>query len=264
MTKKTTASSSKKSSSAPTAIAALRSRKREVAEAAKKSGPEVVKSSFAPPPPVLPELGPATSAAELDDLLAEIDKEIALDPELTQDLLDILNDEDEEMVEDEDYDEPQGMIWEKWPKKESKIGLFLGAVGYTGPLPDYIDDPNMESEFYSCDDDEAGKEFSGDIEDDPEMAEMLKMLEAAKGDLEGAKEEDLAKLMMENFDNVEETQKAVKRKSDLADQVVPEMSKSSKEAKIADVLRPVPAFIGKILAIFYCAITIISLEQFQI
>ena len=110
MTKKTTASSSKKSSSAPTAIAALRSRKREVAEAAKKSGPEVVKSSFAPPPPVLPELGPATSAAELDDLLAEIDKEIALDPELTQDLLDILNDEDEEMVEDEDYDEPQGMI----------------------------------------------------------------------------------------------------------------------------------------------------------
>ena len=117
-------------------------------------------------------------------------------------------------------------------------------------MPDYIDDPNMESEFYSCDDDEAGKEFSGDIEDDPEMAEMLKMLEAAKGDLEGAKEEDLAKLMMENFDNVEETQKAVKRKSDLADQVVPEMSKSSKEAKIADVLRPVPAFIGKILGIF--------------
>lgn len=221
--------------SAPTAIAALRSRKKQEMSAQTK-GPEVVKSSFAPPV-VLPELGPTTSEAELNDLLDQMEKEIAIDPELTQDLLDILNDEDEEMMEDDDEME--------------------GAIGYTGPpiTAEDLDDPMLleESEFYS-EAAEDTKEFSGDIEDDPEMAEMLLMLEAAKGDLEGAGEEDLETLMS-SFDN-EMLNKAaaaagVKRKSD-KDQVVPESTSandeqdaSSKKAKISEFLRPVPAFIGE-------------------
>merc|ERR1739844_552727 len=109
------------------------------------------------------------------------------DPELTQDLLDILNDEDQDMEEEEVYEEPQG------------------AVGYTGPLPDYIDDgiePMEDAQLYS-DEVVDKKEFSGDVEDDPEMAGMLKMLEEAKGDLDGAHEEDLAELM-ESFEGEEE------------------------------------------------------------
>ena len=70
--------------------------------------PKIVKSSFCRETEIaLPELGPATTEAELDALFNQIDAEIALDPEMTQDLLDILNDEDEEMDED-DYEEPQG------------------------------------------------------------------------------------------------------------------------------------------------------------
>ena len=62
----------------------------------------------------------------------------------------------------------------------------LGAIGYTGPLPDYLDadEPMEDTQFYS-DEKVSEKEFSGEVEDDPEMAEMLKMLEDAKGDLEG-------------------------------------------------------------------------------
>merc|ERR1711936_1053219 len=87
-------------------------------------------------------------------------------------------------MEEEGFEEPQG------------------AVGYTGPLPDYIDtdEPMEDTQFYS-DEKVSEKEFSGDVEDDPEMAEMLKMLEDAKGDLEGAQEKDLAKLMESLDDN---------------------------------------------------------------
>ena len=108
----------------------------------------------------MPELGPTTTDAELNDLLGAIDKEIELDPELTQDLLDILNDEDEEMA-DEEYEEPQG------------------AAGFVGHY-DYLGGDEVE---FSDEGEEA--EFSGNVEEDPEMAEMLKMIEEAQGDLEG-------------------------------------------------------------------------------
>ena len=61
--------------SQPTGIAALRSRtSRKQKEQSSEHRPEIVKSSFAPAPAPLPELGPATSAAELDDLLDQIGK----------------------------------------------------------------------------------------------------------------------------------------------------------------------------------------------
>ena len=130
----------------------------------------MVKSSFAPAI-VLPELGPTTSENELNDLLAEIDKEIALDPELTQDLLDILNDEDAEMLEEEEEDfEP-----------------VQGAAGFSGQY-DYLDEP-MDSEFYG---DEEKLEEEKLEEEDPEMVEMMKMLEEAEKDF---KEEDLDKFL---------------------------------------------------------------------
>merc|ERR1711997_1006010 len=117
---------------------------------------------------------------------------------------------DEEM--EEEFEEPQG------------------AVGYTGPLPDYLDVPDEameDTQFYSDDKVSDEKEFSGDVEDDPEMAEMLKMLEEAKGDLEDAQEKDLEKLM-ESFDGAEEeivAKPGVKRKSvnQGSDQVVPKL-----------------------------------------
>ena len=57
----------------PTGIAALRSRtSRKQKEQSSEHRPDIVKSSFAPAPAPLPELGPATSAAELDDLLDQI------------------------------------------------------------------------------------------------------------------------------------------------------------------------------------------------
>merc|ERR1711902_370591 len=102
-----------------------------------------------------------------------------------------------------------------------------GAIGYTGPLPDYLDtdEPMEDTQFYS-DEKVTEKEFSGEVEDDPEMAEMLKMLEDAKGDLEGAQEKDLAKLM-ESLEGEEEVvaKPGVKRKSvnQGGDQVVPKL-----------------------------------------
>ena len=94
-----------------TGVAAIKSRtakKQETTKETTRTGPEIVKSSFCREPEiVLPELGQATTEAELNDLLSQIDAEIALDPEMTQDLLDILNDEDEEM-EEEAYEEPEG------------------------------------------------------------------------------------------------------------------------------------------------------------
>merc|ERR1711956_54918 len=166
-----------------TGVAALKSRttrKQETSkQETKRTGPEIVKSSFCREPEVvLPALGPVTTDAELDDLFNQIDAEIELDPEMSQDLLDLLNDEDEDMIEEEAYDQP------------------IGAVGYTGPLPDYIDEePMQDNNFYYDDEIVAEEECSGDVEDDAEMAEMLKMIEDAKGDLEGAHEKDLAKLM---------------------------------------------------------------------
>ena len=56
----------------PTGIAALRSRTSRLKQTSSEHRPDIVKSSFAPAPPPLPELGPATSAAELDDLLDQI------------------------------------------------------------------------------------------------------------------------------------------------------------------------------------------------
>ena len=52
----------------------------------------------------MPELGPATTDAELDDLLAQIDKEVSLDPELSQDLLEFLDEENEGDEDDETVD----------------------------------------------------------------------------------------------------------------------------------------------------------------
>merc|ERR1712212_313741 len=111
-------------------------------------------------------------------------------------------------MDEDDYEEPQG------------------AIGYSGPLPDYIDadEPMEDTQFYS-DEKVSEKEFSGDVEDDPEMAEMLKMLEEAKGDLEGAQEKDLAQLM-ESFDEGVVAKPGVKRKSSVnkgTDQVVPNL-----------------------------------------
>merc|ERR1712045_356954 len=240
---KKTVTPAKKSgpSSQPTGVAALKSRtarKQDTPKETTRSGPEIVKSSFCREPEiVLPELGPATTDAELDDLLGQIEAGIDMDPELTQDLLDILNDEDQDMEEEEVYEEPQG------------------AVGYTGPLPDYIDDgiePMEDAQLYSDEVVDAKKEFSGDVEDDPEMAEMLKMLEEAKGDLDGAHEKDLAELM-ESFEGEGEESVAkpdLKRKSDHQepDQVVPQSQdeEAKKQKVIGSVLRPMPGFLSGI------------------
>ena len=233
---KTTTKVQTKSSQQPTGIAALsskiRKRSKEVKEEVKR--PDVVKSSFCAPPPTLPELAPATTEAELNDLLDQIDAEIALDPELSQDLLELLEgDEGDEFMEDvsSTHEVPE-----------------VGASGFSGPLPDYIDEP---SDFHSCDETQ-DDELTGDIEDDPEMAEMLKMLEHAKGDLEGAKEEELAHLM-EHFDNEEMFQKklqehkmkktSLKRKE--SDQVVPqsreEDAKKKKVVSPLDIMRAAKA-----------------------
>merc|ERR1712141_998316 len=101
-----------------------------------------------------------------------------------------------------------------------------------------------EAEFYSCDDEEAGKDFSGDIEDDPEMAEMLKMLEDAKGDLEGAPDEDLEQLM-QSFDSQDQEKKKSLKRPPATDQQVPEIEKKAKTLDEA-ILRPVPAFLSGI------------------
>ena len=207
----------------PTGVAALKSRTTKKLETSKqetkRTGPEIVKSSFCREPEVvLPALGPVTTDAELDDLFNQIDAEIELDPEMSQDLLDLLNDEDEDMMEEETYEEP------------------IGAVGYAGPLPDYIDEEPMQDNNFYYDDDEivAEKECSGDVEDDPEMAEMLKMIEDAKGDLEGAHEKDLAKLMA-----CVDEKPGLKRKSvnQNLDQVVPKsQDEDAKKQRVIGVL----------------------------
>ena len=142
------------------------------------------------------------------------------------------------------------------------------------PDIDYLDTDQMETEFYSCDDNE--KEFTGDVEDDPEMAEMLKMLEDAEGDLEGAGDEELANLM-DSFDSAEakksdekkkslkrpvdnvaipaETDKKAKksddnRKKSLVKKSVDsqDVSETAQQAKTLDesILRPVPSFLSGI------------------
>ena len=210
----------------PTGVAALKSRTTKKQETSKqetkRTGPEIVKSSFCREPEVvLPPLGPVTTDAELDDLFNQIDAEIELDPEMSQDLLDLLNDEDEDMIEEETYEEP------------------IGAVGYAGPLPDYIDEePMQDNNFYYDDEIVAEKECSGDVEDDPEMAEMLKMIEDAKGDLEGAHEKDLAKLM-DSFDEESTGKPGLKRKSvnQHLDQVVPKsQDEDAKKQRVIGVL----------------------------
>ena len=167
------------------------------------------------------------------------DKEIALDPELTQDLLDILNDED--MEEDEGD-----------AQLEQYEGAVAAAAAYVGSFKevpkaheDYLDAEPMDSEFYSCDDEnEGGKDFSGDIEDDPEMAEMLKMLEDAKGDLEGAQDEDLEQLM-QSFDSQDQERKKSLKRPPAADQQVPEIEKKAKTLD-ETILRPIPSFLSGI------------------
>ena len=228
---------SSSSSQQPTGIAALSSKIRKKAQEVKtevRKGPEVVKSSFCAPAAPLPELGPATTEAELNDLLDAIDKEIQMDPELSGDLLELLADEEDiEMMEEGD---------------EEVIAVVPQASGYAGPLPDYLDD----SELHSCDDTQKTEDLSGgDLEEeDPEMVEMLKMLDQAKGDLEGAKEDELAHLM-EHFDNEEmflkkleehKLKKAtLKRKESATDQEVPkskgEEVKKQKVVSPLDIIR---------------------------
>ena len=58
----------------PTGIAALRSRTTRKQQESQQNKPEVVKSSFCKEPEPLPDLPPATSQAELDDLLDQIGK----------------------------------------------------------------------------------------------------------------------------------------------------------------------------------------------
>merc|ERR1711981_668773 len=100
-------------------------------------------------------------------------------------------------------------------------------------------EPMEDTQLYS-DEKVSEKEFSGDVEDDPEMAEMLKMLEEAKGDLEGAQEKDLAQLM-ESFEGEEEvvTKPGLKRKSvnQGANQVVPKLQdEDAKKQRVIGVL----------------------------
>ena len=200
------------------------------------------------------------------------DKEIDLDPELTQDLLDILNDGDMEEDEgDQQLEQYEGAVAAaaafvgsfKRPPSEQKVPDDM----------DYLDNEQMESEFYSCDDNE--KEFTGDVEDDPEMAEMLKMLEEAEGDLEGAGDDELAHLM-DSFDTMEakksedrkkslkrpvdntevqaETDKKVKKSDDRKKSLVKKsidsqkVSETAQKAKSIDesILRPVPSFLSGI------------------
>ena len=157
---------------------------------------------------------------------------------MTQDLLDILNDDDD--MEDEGD-----------AQMEQYEGAVAAAAAYVTSFKevpktheDYLDTEPMEAEFYSCDDEEAGKDFSGDIEDDPEMAEMLKMLEDAKGDLEGAPDEDLEQLM-QSFDSQEQEKKKSLKRPPATDQQVPEIEKKAKTLDEA-ILRPVPAFLSGI------------------
>ena len=184
----------------------------------------------------MPELGPATTDAELDDLLAQIDAQVGLDPELSQDLLEFLDDEDEG---DEDYESMDVDIVRQVPE-ESNVGAAASVYSNVPSVPDYMDEPIYE---------DIDDLKSVDIEDDPEMAEMLKMLEHAKGDLEGAKEEELAHLM-EHFDNEEMFHKkleehkikkaALKRPG--ADQVVPSSVKGKDDqTKKKKIMSPLEA-----------------------
>ena len=189
----------------------------------------------------MPELGPATTDAELDDLLNQIDKEISLDPELSQDLLEFLDEDDEGVDGDESMD--VDIVHVVPEESSSNIGAPSGYSNVPS-VPDYMDEP---SEFY---DDTKDDLKSVDIEDDPEMAEMLKMLEHAKGDLEGAKEEELAHLM-EHFDNEEmfhkkleehKIKKATLKRPSGADQVVPSGSVVKDDpAKKKKILSPLEA-----------------------
>merc|ERR1711923_261104 len=90
----------------PTGLAAIASKtKTAISKSLPEKPKDIVKSSFCKSEPVdLPPLGPATTEDELNALFDQIDKEIDIDPELTQDLLDILNDEEGE-GEDENMEE---------------------------------------------------------------------------------------------------------------------------------------------------------------
>merc|ERR1712109_151519 len=142
----------------------------------------IVKSSFCEKPkPIedLPPLAPATTEEELEALFAQIDQEIDIDPELSQDLLDILNDEEEGEAMEEGYEEEQYDVNPKISK--TPLTYYRGGDGFEWGDPDNETDEQKDKE-------------------DAEMEEMLAMIEAAKKDIEVVKEDDLMG-MIENIDD---------------------------------------------------------------
>merc|ERR1712228_1135639 len=98
----------------------------------------------------------------------------------SQDLLDILNDEEEGEAMEEDYDE--GEQYDVAPKiSKTPLTYYRGGDKFEWGDPDNETDETRDAE-------------------DAEMEEMLAMIEAAKGDLEVVKEDDLMG-MIENIDD---------------------------------------------------------------
>merc|ERR1711994_1118215 len=168
----------------PTGLAAIASKTRTaISKQAVERPKNIVKSSFCKsetPIANLPPLAPATTEEELEALFAQIDQEIDIDPELSQDLLDILNDEEEGEAMEEGYEEEQ---YDVNPNIANKTPLTY----YRGGDRFEWGDPDNET------DEQKDKE-------DAEMEEMLAMIEAAKRDIEVVKEDDLMG-MIENIDD---------------------------------------------------------------
>ena len=154
--------------------------------------PDIVKSSFCAPDPTpeqLAPLGPRTTDDELNALFEEIGREADMDPEMTQDLLDFLNsDEDEEEYEEEYMD--VDVTEEALAMDESPVDLT------------HVEEPQQEEEVEEEEDQEAKEEAERQrLEDekkrqkDKEMEEMLAMIDAAKDDVANVTEEDLMALM---------------------------------------------------------------------
>merc|ERR1712203_632510 len=165
-------------------LAAIASKTRTaISKQAAERPKDIVKSSFCQketPIENLPPLAPATTEEELEALFAQIDQEIDIDPELSQDLLDILNDEEEGEAMEEGYEEEQ---YDVNPNIANKTPLTY----YRGGDRFEWGDPDNET------DEQKDKE-------DAEMEEMLAMIEAAKKDIEVVKEDDLMG-MIENIDD---------------------------------------------------------------
>merc|ERR1712228_179523 len=135
----------------------------------------------------------------------------------SQDLLDILNDEEEGEAMEEDYDE--GEQYDVAPKiSKTPLAYYRGGDKFEWGDPDNETDETRDAE-------------------DAEMEEMLAMIEAAKGDLEIVKEDDLMG-MIENidddtyFENIKPTQKA-KAETSIS---VSQKRKQSEEKLSADEL----------------------------